>query len=61
MCLQYIESSSSSEHYFLSRGRGGMHTGLKWRNLREEDHLKDPGIDGRILLKWIFKMFDGGL
>jgi hypothetical protein len=23
-------------------------------NLREGDHLKDPGADGRIILKWIF-------
>jgi hypothetical protein len=29
-------------------------TGFWWRNLREGDHLKDPGIDGRIILKWIF-------
>ena len=24
-----------------------VHTGFWWRNLRERDHLKNPGIDGR--------------
>jgi len=30
-----------------------------WRGtLRERDHLEDPGLDGRIILRWIFRKWD---
>jgi hypothetical protein len=40
---------------------GEVHKGLKWENLREEDHLEDPDVDRRMILKWIFERLDGGL
>jgi hypothetical protein len=29
-------------------------------NLRERDHWGDPGIDGKIIIRWIFKKEDVG-
>jgi hypothetical protein len=30
-------------------------------NMLEGDHLKDPGVDGRIILKWTCERLDGGM
>jgi len=40
-------------------GRGKLHIGFWWENLRERDHLEDPGVDERIILRWIFWKWDG--
>jgi hypothetical protein len=37
---------------------GEVHIGHWWGDLRERDHLEDVGVDGMIILKWIFKMWD---
>jgi len=36
-------------------GLGEAYRGFWWCNLRERDHLKDQGVDGRIILRWIFR------
>ena len=35
-----------------------VYTGFWWVNLRERDHFEDPGVDGRIILRWIFRKCD---
>jgi len=35
-----------------------VYTGFWWRNLRVRDHLEDPSVDGKIILRWIFRKWD---
>jgi len=35
--------------------------GFGGRHLRERNHLVDPGVDGRIILRWIFRKWDLGI
>jgi hypothetical protein len=32
-----------------------VHAKIWWENSKEGDHNGDQGVDGRIILKWIFK------
>jgi hypothetical protein len=32
-----------------------------WGNLKEKDHFGDPGVNGRIILRWVFSMWDVGV
>jgi hypothetical protein len=38
-----------------------VYTDFEWENLRERDNLGDPGVDGRIILGWIFRKWGVGL
>ena len=38
-----------------------MFTGFRWGNLRERDYLGDPGVDGMIILRWIFRKWGVGV
>ena len=35
-----------------------MYTKFWLGNLKERNHLGDPGVDGRIILRWIFRKLD---
>jgi hypothetical protein len=35
--------------------------GFWWGNLRIKDHWVDPGVDGRIILRRIFRKWDVGV
>jgi len=41
-------------------GKGEVCTGIWQGNLMERDHLEDQGVDGRLLLRWIFRKWDVG-
>jgi hypothetical protein len=42
-------------------GGGERRVQFWWENLRERDHWEDPGIDGRIVLRWILRKLDVGV
>jgi hypothetical protein len=38
-----------------------MHTSFRWVNVKDREHLKDLGGDGRIILKMDLQNRDGGV
>jgi len=50
-----------SAGYVARRGaRRGIYR-FWWGNLMERDHLEEPGIDGRIIIRWTFRMSEIGV
>jgi hypothetical protein len=43
------------EGHVARRGNGNACTGFWCGTMRGKDHWGDPGADGRIILRWIFK------
>jgi hypothetical protein len=41
-------------------GRRGKYRVVVWK-LEGKNNLEDPGVDGRIMLKWISRKSDGGM
>ena len=38
-----------------------MHTVFWWGNVTERGHLEDRGVDGCLILRLIFRKWDGGM
>jgi len=36
-------------------GGGQVYAGFFWENLGERDQLQNPGVGGRIILRWILR------
>jgi len=45
----------------ISEGGGGAYTGFWWGHMRERDHLGDPGVGERIILRRISRSLDMGV
>jgi len=43
----------------VHKARKVVHTGFWWGNLTERGHLEDRGVDGRLILRCIFRKWEG--
>lgn len=53
--MHMIWKSEIEEGMWHVWGRGDMLTGFQWGNQKETHHLEDLTVDGRQILKCIFK------
>jgi len=44
--------------YLASMGRGEAYTGCWWGKLTERVYSEDPGVDGKMMIRWIFRKWD---
>jgi len=57
---QVIKSRLRWAGHVARMGRVEVYTGFWWGNLRERDHLEDPGIQESVMLRWAFRKWDVG-
>jgi hypothetical protein len=55
-CVYWKEGT----RFLHARRRGEVRTGFWWGNLKERYHLEFSGVDGRIILRWIYRKRDEG-
>ena len=53
LCYSSDQVEKSEMGWSCSAYGGEACTGFWWGNLTERDHLEDPGVEGRIILRWI--------
>ena len=49
------------ERLVARMGERRGYTGFWWGKLRERYQLGDPGVDGKIILRWIIRKWDRGI
>ena len=52
------EENEMGEACSTCGGRVDVYTEVWWGKLRVRAHLEDPGINGRIIIRWNFRMCD---
>jgi hypothetical protein len=57
--IKFRRIRSKGHEAGMGKGRD-IYTRFWCVNLSESDHLEDPGVDGEVILRSIFKMFDVG-
>jgi len=57
--VRVIKSRMRWAGHVARMGEGEVYTEFWWGSLRERDHLGNPGIDGKVILGWVFRKWDG--